>query len=354
MKRRMKNSVRTLFSVQGVIKGVINRLKIGAIAAIFFSISSGFNVALADEAVLADDSFTPYIKTPGISGALLSVGSDTLAGTMTQWVEAFEDLYPNVDGQVQVSGSSTAPPALTEGTAQFGLMSRPMRSQELEAFERAHGYRPLALRIAIDAIGVFVHRDNPLKSLSFQQLDAIFSATLRCGENQAITTWAQLGFDYPWAQRRIQLFSRNSVSGTYGFFKQKVLCEGDFQNRVNEQPGSASVVQSVASSISAIGYSGVGFRMSGVKLLAISQDGKKAVMPTQQTILNREYPLSRYLYIYINKDPRQPLPPLQREFIRFIYSQQGQAIVAKEGYMPISAALAKRELQQAVESSDRS
>jgi len=291
-------------------------------------------------------TLTPYIKTPGISGSLSSVGSDTLAGMMTLWVEEFKRLYPNVNGQVQASGSSTAPPALTEGTAQFGPMSRPMRNREIESFERARGYRPTALRVAIDAIGVFVQRDNPVQGLNFRQLDAIFSSTLRCGETRPITTWSQLGLEYEWAKRGIQMFGRNSVSGTYGYFKQNALCGGDFKNNVNEQPGSASVVQSVASSINAIGYSGVGYRVSGVKLLSISQDGTDYVAPTQQNILSGDYPLSRYLYVYINKDPHKPLPPLQREFVRFIYSQQGQAIVVKDGYMPISPEVAQQELKK--------
>lgn len=305
-------------------------------------------VSMLSSSLCAADEFEPYRKGPGISGSVLSVGSDTLAGTMTRWVEAFEQLYPNVDGQVQVAGSSTAPPALTEGTAQFGLMSRPMHTQELESFERVHGYRPLALRVAIDAIGVFVHRDNPLQSIDFKELDAIFSITLRCGETKQIKSWSQLGINQSWAQRNIQLFSRNSVSGTYGFFKQVALCGGDFKNNVNEQPGSASVVQSVASSINAIGYSGIGFRMSGVKLLAISQNGQPAVVPTQHAILNGEYPLSRDLYIYINKAPDRSLSLLQKEFIRFIYSQQGQEIVAKDGYIPLSPADAHQELQKAL------
>lgn len=180
-------------------------------------------------------------------------------------------------------------------------MSRPMRSSEIAAFEAMHGYKPTALRVAIDAVGIFVHRDNPIKGLNFQQLDAIFSATLRCGATQPIVTWSQLGLPYDWAKRNIQLFGRNSVSGTYGYFKQNALCQGDFQNRVNEQPGSASVVQSVASSINTLGYSGVGYRVSGVKLLPIAREGNDYVEPTQANILSGAYPLSRYLYVYVNK-----------------------------------------------------
>lgn len=176
-----------------------------------------------------------YHKVASLSGSLTTVGSDTLAGITTLWVEAFKHLYPSVNGEVQASGSSTAPPALTEGTAQFGPMSRPMRQREIEAFEREHGYRPTELRIAIDAVGVFVHRDNPITGLNFEQLDSIFSSTLRCGSTQPASTWADLGLNYQWAKRSMQLFGRNSVSGTYGYFKKVALCGGDFRNNVNEQ-----------------------------------------------------------------------------------------------------------------------
>lgn len=285
-----------------------------------------------------------YSKVGGITGTLTSVGSDTLAGMTTLWVEEFKHFYPSVSGQVQASGSSTAPPALTERTAQFGPMSRPMRNREIEAFEREHGYKPTELRVAIDAIGIFVHRDNPVKGLNFTQLDSIFSATLRCGGVNPIETWSEVGLDYQWAKRSIQLFGRNSVSGTYGYFKNNALCGGDFKSSVNEQPGSASVVQSVASAINTIGYSGVGYKVSGVKLLPIAEYGQDYIQPSQENILSGRYPLSRYLYVYVNKHPSKSLSPIEREFIRFIYSAQGQALVEKDGYIPISAQLAQREL----------
>lgn len=294
----------------------------------------------------AVEELQDYTKTSGVAGSLLSVGSDTLAGMTTLWVEEFQTLYPNVDSQVQASGSATAPPALTEGTAQFGPMSRPMRMREIEAFERAFGYKPTELRVAIDAIGVFVHRDNPIEGLNFSQLDSIFSETLRCGATRSSKTWQDLGLSYDWAKRGIQMFGRNSVSGTYGYFKQNALCGGDFKRNVNEQPGSASVVQSVASSINTIGYSGVGYQVSGVKLLPIAKSGTDYVMPTHENILSGQYPLSRYLFVYVNKNPLRDLTPIQREFIRFIFSKQGQSLVAKDGYVPISAEIASQELQK--------
>lgn len=303
-------------------------------------------LACTGTASAKDKSLPNYDKTTGIVGNLLSVGSDTLAGMTTLWVEEFQSLYPNINAQVQASGSSTAPPALTEQTAQFGPMSRPMRLREIEAFESEHGYKPTALRVAIDAIGIFVHQDNPIQGLNFNQLDAMFSATLRCGESKFITNWQQVGVQSEWAKRNVQLFGRNSVSGTYGYFKRNALCGGDFKTRVNEQPGSASVVQSVASTISGIGYSGVGYRVAGVRLIPIAKTGSDYISPTRDNILSGKYPLSRYLYVYVNKNPDYPLTPIEAEFIRFMFSAQGQALVEKDGYVSITADFAAKELEK--------
>lgn len=287
-----------------------------------------------------------YNKVSGLSGNLSSIGSDTLASMLSLWGEAFKTYYPNVNVQVQASGSSTASPALTQGTAQFGPMSRPMRLKELEAFEKEHGYKPTELKIAIDAIGIFVHKDNPIEGLNFVQIDDIFSSTQRCGGDSIVKSWAELGVQKDWAKRSIQLFGRNSVSGTYGYFKKTALCGGDFKRNVNELPGSASVVQAVASGINTIGYSGVGYRVSNAKKLPISVYGTNYIKATKETIISGEYPLSRYLYVYINKHPAKPLSLIETEFIRFIYSKQGQQVVEKDGYVAISGDLADQELDK--------
>lgn len=292
------------------------------------------------------EALSDYKRVAGLSGNLTSIGSDTLASMMSIWSEKFSAYYPNVNIQVQASGSSTATPALTEGTAQFGPMSRPMRIKELEAFEREHGYRPVELKVAIDAIGLFVHKNNPVKGMDFKQIDSVFSNTMRCGANFATDSWNSLGVEGNWAKRRIQLFGRNSVSGTYGYFKKTALCGGDFKPYVNELPGSASVVQAVASSINAIGYSGVGYQVSGVKVLPVSREGEEYVAPTKENILSGEYPLSRFLYVYVNKHPAKPMSQIEREFVRFIFSEEGQEIVEKEGYLPISPDLAAEELKK--------
>jgi len=292
-----------------------------------------------------DDNLPVYKKTSGVSGNLSSVGSDTLANLMTLWAESFKKIYPNVNVQIQAAGSSTAPPALTENTSNLGPMSRLMKDKEVESFEKKFGYKPTPIAVAIDALAVFVHKDNPIEGLTIPQIDAIFSSTRTCGAPADINNWGELGLKGSWAGRDIQLYGRNSVSGTYGYFKDKALCKGDFKNSVNEQPGSASVVQSVSASVNGIGYSGIGYTTSSVRAVPLSKEaGKEFVPANPENAISGKYPLSRFLYVYVNKAPGKPLPPLTAQFIELVLSREGQEVVVKDGYIPLPAGVAKREL----------
>jgi len=295
-------------------------------------------------AVEVDPGIAEYQKASGVAGNLSSVGSDTLANLMTLWTESFKRNYPNVNIQVQAAGSSTAPPALTEGTSNFGPMSRKMKDNEIEAFEKKYGYEPTAIPVAIDALAVFVHKDNPLAGLEMEQVDAIFSSTRTCGAEASADSWGDLGMTGEWANRDIQLYGRNSVSGTYGYFKEHALCKGDFKSSVNEQPGSASVVQSVSTSINAIGYSGIGYKTSSVRALPLSKSGDNYIEASSDNAVNGSYPLSRFLYVYINKAPNQELSPMEREFVKLVLSKEGQEIVIKDGYIPVPASVVNRTL----------
>jgi len=307
---------------------------------------SGALVCASAHAVQNIDADIPeYKKASGISGNLSSVGSDTLANQMTLWAESFNRLYPNVNIQIQAAGSSTAPPALTEGTSNLGPMSREMKDDELGAFEKKYGYKPTAIPVAVDALAVFVHKDNPIKGLSIAQVDAIFSSTRKCGYDKDITNWGDAGVG-TWKDKSIQLYGRNSVSGTYGYFKEHALCKGDFKNNVNEQPGSASVVQSVSTSLNGVGYAGLGYVTSGIKTVPLAKkNGKDYVDATPKNALAGKYPLARYLYVYVNKKPNQPLPPLEREFIKMVLSKTGQEVVIKDGYIPLPGKVVKKLLK---------
>jgi phosphate transport system substrate-binding protein len=290
-----------------------------------------------------DAEIAPYEKVEGVSGSLSSVGSDTLANLMTLWAEEFKRHYPNVTVQIQAAGSATAPPALTEGTATIGPMSRMMKSEEVEAFEAKHGYKPTAIPVAVDALAIFVNKDNQLTSISIPQVDAIYSATRACGHDSDISQWSGLGLSGDLGSQRIQLFGRNSASGTYGYFKEFALCKGDYKSSVNEQPGSASVVQGVTKSLNGIGYSGIGYKTASVKALPLSRkDGGEAIEPTPENAISGKYPLARYLYVYVNKHPNESLAPLEKEFMKMVLSKTGQAIVVKDGYVPLPAKVVEK------------
>ena len=310
---------------------------------------AGTGVLLGAQALKVDPGLNAYAKTSGVSGNLNSIGSDTMNNMMTLWAETFRKFYPNVRIQVEGKGSSTAPPALIAGTAQFGPMSRPMRQAEIDQFEARYGYKPTELKSSYDALAVYVHKDNPIEKLTLAQVEAIFSKSRKRGYKQNITTWGQLGLTGDWANRPISLYGRNSASGTYGFFKEHTLKNGDYKDSVKEQPGSASVVQGVTEDRYGIGYSGIGYKTSGVKAVPLAEtaagpfsDGK------YEDVTGGKYPLWRFLYIYLNKPPNRPLDPLQAEFVKLIYSKEGQETVVKDGYMPLPAKLAQVELAKVI------
>ena len=293
-----------------------------------------------------DPALTPYEKVGGeVSGSLKCVGSDTMNNLVALWSEGFKKHYPSVREGIEGKGSSSAPPALMEGTSTFGPMSRDWKPSEIDAFKDKFGYAPTVIPSAIDMLAVYVHKDNPIAGLSLQQVDAIFSKNRNGGAKESITTWGELGLEGEWQDKPISLYGRNSASGTYGYFKEHALFKGDFKPTVKEQPGSSSVVQSVASDKYAIGYSGIGYKTADVRAipLGVRPDGP-LVAPEPANAYSGEYPLSRFLYLSVNYKPGSELDPLRREFLRYVLSGSGQGDVLKDGYLPITAPSAKRSL----------
>jgi phosphate transport system substrate-binding protein len=314
-----------------------------------WALVAGCAVAVTATSALAEvkvDPQTPmYKKVSGVSGNLNSIGSDTLNNLMTFWSESFRKEYPNVRIQVEGKGSSTAPPALIAGTSQLGPMSRAMKNEEIDAFTKKYGYKPTQIGVALDSLAVFVHKDNPIKGLSLQEVDAIFSKTHKGGISEDYTTWGQVGLTGSWAKTPFSLYGRNSASGTYGYFKKHALFKGDYKDTVKEQPGSASVVLGITEDKSGIGYSGIGYKTSGVKAIDLSKKkGDPAYTPNYDNVLSGKYPLSRTLYIYVAKEPNKPLPPLTKEFLKFVLSKAGQEIVVKDGFLPLPAKVIEKEL----------
>ena len=310
---------------------MISHLKKLAVAAAFVG---AISLAKAEAAKL-DPNLPDYTPVSGISGKLTSIGSDTLNNLMTFWAENFQKIYPNVKIEVEGKGSSTAPPALISGTAQLGPMSRKMKAEEIDAFEKKYGYKPRLIGVAVDALAVYVNKDNPIKALTLQQVDAIFSSTRKRGGADP-KSWGDLGLTGDWANKPLSLYGRNSASGTYGFFKELALKNGDYKNAVKEQPGSASVVQGVEKELGGVGYSGIGYVTSGVRAVPIV-DKAGPIEANQENAESFKYPISRYLYVYINANPSTGVDPVVKEFIRYVLSKQGQGDTIKDGYYPLPA-----------------
>jgi phosphate transport system substrate-binding protein len=294
-----------------------------------------------------DTKLPAYQVVAGIEGNLNSIGSDTLNELMTDWTQAFAKRYPGVRPQVEGKGSGTAPPALIAGTSQLGPMSRPMKKEESDAFEKKFGYPPTRIRVAIDALAVYVNKDNPIQKLTLAQVDAIFGKQRKKGLGKDVVKWGELGLTGEWADRPISLYGRNSVSGTYGFFKEHVLDNGDYKDTVKEQAGSASVVLSVTEDRGGVGYSGIGYWTSGVRPVPLAKDdASEAYGVSAAEVYGQKYPIWRFLYVYVNQPPKQPIAPLVKEFITFVLSKEGQEVTAKNKYFPLTAKIAAEDLKQ--------
>ncbi len=317
-------------------------MKMRKLLALCGALALSASVASA-QTIQVDADLPSYEKVSGISGNLNSIGSDTLNNLMTLWAEGFKKVYPNVNVQIEGKGSSTAPPALIEATAQLGPMSRAMKSKETDEFEKKFGYKPTPVRTSLDSLAVFVNKDNPIQGLNIQQVDALFSKNRKCGATLDTATWGDLGLSGNWASAPISLYGRNSASGTYGFFKKVALCKGDYKDTVKEQPGSASVVQGVSEDRKGAGYSGIGYTTSGVRAIPLVKEGSDYVEPTYENVASGQYPLSRFLFVYVNKEPNKALDPLTKEFLKFVLSKEGQEIVVKDGYYPMSAKLVNED-----------
>ena len=272
---------------------------------------------------------------PSASGTLGAVGSDTMAGLMLRWGEALTTQYPQINVQFQASGSASAPPALLAGTTRIGPMSRRMTQAERDAFIERYGYPPLELSVARDALTVIVHRHNPLSAISLEDVDAVFSTTRACGSPHSITRWKNLTQDDTAPRGRIALHGRNITSGTYGLFRQRVLCDGEFRPDISEYMGASAVVAAVGESYAAMGYSGYNHLTPSVKALSLTTQEGNAVPPSETAIQSGDYPLSRYLYVYVNLPPGESLPTAERAFLDLILSAKGQLITRASGFVPL-------------------
>jgi phosphate transport system substrate-binding protein len=294
------------------------------------SIAYSFDVKL-------DPEIKDYEKKGNVTGTIIASGSTTVGKLIEAWGNEFKIIYPGAKIEVLTGGSSTAPPALLSEKVNLGLMSRPMNENEITSFKKKFGYEPTEIRVGIDAISVFVNKNNPLNTINIQTLDNIFSETNNCGVKKNIEKWGDLEVKGELSKNKIILLGRTNASATYAYFQEKALCKGRFKKDVNEKLSVEEIVKLVGETPAAIGYSSLGFIVPNVKALALSpKNGDKGVEPSASNVIEGKYPLARFLNIYINKKPNSHVSMLEEEFIKFILSKQGQEIVIKEGFLPLN------------------
>jgi len=286
---------------------------------------------------ILSDALPSYELVAGLSGKITSIGESTTTNLVARVAAAFRRMYPDVTLQVTASPISVGPAALLEGRADLVPMSRPLAPEEVQSFTKKYGYPPTEIKVAADALAIYVEKGNPVPGLTLGQLDGIFSRTQSRG-GSSIETWGQAGLTAEWADRRITLYGYGPDDGAHQIFQQQVLDGGAFRLSLRVEGGGSSIVQGVASDPGAIGFASVFFACKRVRVVQIAGADGRSYAPTEENVRSHKYPLSRFLYIYVNKPPRQPLGGPASEFLLFLLSREGQQIVADGGNIPLDVA----------------
>jgi len=314
---------------------------------------------------VVDSAISSYVAKTGVSGGVVIVGSDTMQPIMAKIASAFAKVQPAVKLAVQGGGTDAAlmsflhdqaairrgdatPKAQHQVSGSISLLSasRPLTDNERKDFRSRYGYEVTEIPVASDAVAVYVNRQNPIQGLTMEQVDAIFSRDRKRGGQEEITTWGQLGLGDEWAQQPIHRYGQDPRSGTRAFFIQEALQGGEMRADVREESGPASEILSLSRDVLGIGYAGVGFQASTVRILPLAErTGAAFIAPSSESAVNGTYPLGRPLYLYVKKDPKTELDPATLEFLKFVNSREGQTMVAKVGAYPLSAHQAAKNLQ---------
>jgi len=286
---------------------------------------------------ILSDALPSYELAAGLSGKITSIGESTTTNLVARVAAEFRRMYPDVTLQVTSSPISIGPAMLLEGCADLAPMSRPLTSEDVQNFTKKYGYSPTEIKVAADALAIYVNKNNPVQGLTLEQLDGIFSQTQRRGLSP-IETWGQAGLTAEWADRRITLYGYGPDDGAHQIFQQQVLNGGAFRLSLRVEGGGSSIAQGVAADQGAIGFASVFFVCKGVRVVQIAGTDGRLYAPTEENVRSLKYPLNRFLYIYVNKPPRQPLAGPAAEFLLFLLSREGQQIVADGGNIPLEAA----------------
>lgn len=305
-----------------------------------------------------DPALASYEQGGQVSGTVIVKGSNTMQPLVARLASEFHRRHPGAEINVEGGGSETGLKEFLETNGQpkrvAGNGSRPvllvassreLTAAEIKQFTDKHGYEPTAVPVAVDAVAIYVHRDNPLSNLTLDQVDAVFSTTRKRGYPYEIKKWGQLGLNNGWGNAQIKLYGRDQKSGTRAFVKEHVLGNGEFDPAIQEEPGAASVILALSRDPFGMAYSGLGLQNSSVRALPLADKaGMPFIMPETTSVMDGSYPLRRFLYFYVDKSPQVALHPVLQQFLAFVNSREGQQSVVKVALYPLPIKQVQRNL----------
>ncbi len=276
--------------------------------------------------------------SPSIPGRVLLTGSISLSNLATFWAQSFHNANPNIAITIADPGSAAGIDALLNGTANAVLISTPLSQVQQANFIQRYGYPPTLIPVAKDGVAIYVNNNNPLKRISLQQLDAIYSNNRRCGAEYALRNWKTLGVNGPLARNKITPLGLSVDSGAYYLFKQRALCGGDFRPEFQALAGPAAIEAALSANPAAIGFSSSAMRSGNIRAVpVVGQNNGPAIFPSISTIQDGQYPLARQLAIAVNVPHGKQVEPALHRFINYARSALGQTVAARAGYAPLSA-----------------
>jgi phosphate transport system substrate-binding protein len=316
---------------------------------------------------VVDSSIANYLPKPGVSGAIVIAGSDTMQPIIVKAAAAFRLFQSGIKIAVQGGGSDAALRQFIQdqstirrgdanprghqvsGSVDLLASSRPLTSEERQDFKARYGFEPTEIPIALDAIAIYVNHQNPLLSLTLEQVDALFSDSRKRGASEDITTWGQLGLQGDWKHQPVRLYGRDKRSGTRTLFIHTALLDGTLKPHVKEEPGPAMEILDISRDQLGIGYAGIGFQASTVRILPIApRTGDTPIVPSAETAADGSYPMTRSLYLYAKRTAKGDLEPAVAEFLHFMNSREGQDMIARAGVYPLSTQQVTANLQALV------
>ena len=301
--------------------------------------TAAFAESALQQAPGALDPNLPYYRpVEKLSGELKLGGSNTLSHIATVWIDSFTQFYPDVKITIDVNGSRQAVKDVKAGKTQIGLLSRTVHREEVEDFSKAFGYGPTVLTPCMERTGIFVHKDNPIKSLTLAQLDAIYSDDCRRGAEKPCRTWGQLGLTGAWASKPIVAHGRTKDTGSQVFIQQSVMLGAKMRSDLKAHKGNVEMLQAVTQDPNSVGFSGLSYATSDVKAVPLGFSEQEGFVAIDSPEADRgRYPLVRRLQLVVNHNPEKELPALQQEFIKYVFSRLGQEDVVKAGFQAIPA-----------------